>query len=157
MRARGIIRRHRIAERLLKDVLNMEEPQSEEEACTFEHNITPGIVDSICTLLGHPRECPHGLPIPEGECCRQAKASLESIVTNLSNLRVGEKGIISYINTRNYGRIKKLYSFGFVPGVEVEVIQRAPAFVVKVEETQIALEKEVAEDVFVRRVENHLS
>lgn len=149
--ARGVIRRHRLAERLLKDVLNLEEESSEDEACTFEHTLTPGIVDSICTLLGHPSQCPHGLPIPEGECCRQARNSVEAIVVPLPQIKVGEPVVVSYISSRNYNRIKKLYSFGIHPGAAVTLVQRSPAVVVKVEETQVAIEQPVAEEIYVRR------
>lgn len=150
-RAREIVRSHRLAERLLKDVLNMEDTRFEEEACGFEHNLTPGIVDSICTLLGHPHQCPHGHPIPEGPCCRETRSMLGSVVASLTALRVGEQGTVAYLNTSKYDRIKKLYAFGIVPGVPVELIQRSPAFVLKVEETQIALEQAVAEDIYIRR------
>ena len=61
-KAQLIIRSHRIAERLIYNVL---EDEFESGACEFEHIVTLEIVDSICILLGHPRECPHGLPIPE--------------------------------------------------------------------------------------------
>jgi DtxR family Mn-dependent transcriptional regulator len=150
-RAREIIRRHRLAERLLHDVLSMSTEELEEEACSFEHNLTDGITDSICTLLGHPRQCPHRRPIPEGECCRQARESLEAVVTPLPKLQVGEWGTVAYLSAANLNRIQKLYAFGIVPGAPVQLVQRSPAFVLKVEETQVALEKAVAQDIFVRR------
>ncbi len=149
--ARGVMRRHRLAERLLKDVMNFEESASEDEACSFEHSLTPGIVDSICTLLGHPTQCPHGLPIPPGDCCRQARESVEAIVTTLPMLAVGKSAPVSYIASRNYDRIKKLYSFGIYPGIHLTLLQRSPAVVIKVEETQIALEPSVAEAIYVCR------
>ncbi len=74
---RKLIRSHRLAERLVHDVLGVE---YEKGACEFEHILNPDLVDSICTLLGHPRECPHGMPIPEGECCRQGTQAVESSV-----------------------------------------------------------------------------
>ncbi|HII95209.1 MAG TPA: hypothetical protein HA367_05705, partial [Candidatus Methanofastidiosum sp.] len=49
-----IIRRHRLTERLLKDILQMTIDEIEEPACRLEHTITEGLEDSICTLLGHP-------------------------------------------------------------------------------------------------------
>jgi DtxR family Mn-dependent transcriptional regulator len=75
---RQLIRSHRLAERLVHDVLGV---GFEKGACEFEHILNPDLVDSICTLLGHPRECPHGMPIPEGECCRQRAQMVESSVT----------------------------------------------------------------------------
>ena len=127
----------------------MEEEWS--ETSTIEHNLTPGIVDSICTLLGHPRQCPHGSPIPEGECCRQDRDSVGTIVTTLTNLRLGERGVVAYLTSSKFNRIKKLYAFGNLAGVEVELMQLSPAYVLKVEETQLALEQSVAQDIFVRR------
>ncbi|HOT00548.1 MAG TPA: metal-dependent transcriptional regulator [Acidobacteriota bacterium] len=153
-KAREIVRSHRLAERLLVDVLGMDDRRIEEEACTFEHNLTPGIVDSICTLLGHPRFCPHQQPIPDGECCRRELDSVAALVTALSALRVGETATVAYLNSTNFPRIKKLYAFGIVPGVTVELLQRSPAYVLKVEETQVALESCLAEDIFVRRCPN---
>ena len=70
-RAADIIRRHRLAERLFTDSLALEsESEIEQQACKFEHILSPGATDKICTFLGHPKTCPHGAPIPEGACCR---------------------------------------------------------------------------------------
>jgi len=69
-RARNVIRRHRLAERLFMDVLSIRDDASvESNACTFEHMLSPEVTDRICTFLGHPATCPHGSPIPPGECC----------------------------------------------------------------------------------------
>jgi putative ABC transport system ATP-binding protein len=69
-RARTVIRRHRLAERLFMDVLSIrDEVEIESSACKFEHILSPDVTDRICTLLGHPLECPHGSPIPQGSCC----------------------------------------------------------------------------------------
>lgn len=150
-RAQEIIRRHRLAERLLKDVMGVEERQFETEACAFEHALTPGIVDSICTLLGHPKECPHGSAIPEGDCCRQFRESVGPIIVPVTQMKMGERAVVAYLNAKNYSRIKKLSAFGIVPGAAVTLVQRSPAYVVSVEESQIAIEKQVAADVYIRR------
>src|SRR6202034_363423 len=69
-RAGSIIRRHRLAERLYTDSLAMDsESEIEQQACKFEHILSPEATDKICTFLGHPRTCPHGAPIPPGPCC----------------------------------------------------------------------------------------
>jgi putative ABC transport system ATP-binding protein len=71
-RARSVIRRHRLAERLFVDTLALRDNDSiESNACTFEHILSPEVTDRICTFLGHPRTCPHGSPIPTGECCER--------------------------------------------------------------------------------------
>ena len=69
-RAGSIIRRHRLAERLFTDSLAMDsETEIEQQACKFEHILSPEATDKICAFLGHPRTCPHGAPIPAGPCC----------------------------------------------------------------------------------------
>ena len=69
-RARSVIRRHRLAERLFMDVLFIRDDAAvESNACTFEHILSPEVTDRICTFLGHPKTCPHGSPIPPGDCC----------------------------------------------------------------------------------------
>jgi putative ABC transport system ATP-binding protein len=73
-RARNVIRRHRLAERLFMDVLSIrDEVEIESSACKFEHILSPDVTDRICTLLGHPDACPHGSPIPHGECCTERR------------------------------------------------------------------------------------
>jgi len=73
-RAGSIIRRHRLAERLFTDSLAMDsESEIEQQACKFEHILSPGATDKICAFLGHPRTCPHGAPIPPGPCCAMAR------------------------------------------------------------------------------------
>ena len=69
-RAEDVIRRHRLAERLFIQTFKVsDEHEVEEQACKFEHILSPEATDSICTFLGHPDACPHGSPIPKGPCC----------------------------------------------------------------------------------------
>jgi ABC-type glutathione transport system ATPase component len=78
-RAADIIRRHRLAERLFTDSLAMDsETEIEQQACKFEHILSPEATDKICSFLGHPRTCPHGAPIPPGACCGRAASSAHS-------------------------------------------------------------------------------
>lgn len=68
-RARGVVRRHRLAERLFKDTFSVDDAEAHDQACRFEHIISPELDQRICTFLGHPKTCPHGNPIPPGDCC----------------------------------------------------------------------------------------
>ena len=80
-RAGSIIRRHRLAERLFTDSLAMDsESEIEQQACKFEHILSPGATDKICAFLGHPRTCPHGAPIPLGPCCKPAASQGAKLV-----------------------------------------------------------------------------
>ncbi len=68
-RARDVVRRRRLAERLFTDTFSIEDSEADSQACKFEHIITPELDEKICTFLGHPSTCPHGNPIPPGPCC----------------------------------------------------------------------------------------
>jgi putative ABC transport system ATP-binding protein len=82
-RAGSIIRRHRLAERLFTDSLAMDsESEIEQQACKFEHILSPGATDKICSFLGHPRTCPHGSPIPPGPCCQEKITVTETMMTS---------------------------------------------------------------------------
>ena len=148
-RAEQIMRRHRLAERLLTDVLGMKLGDIEVAACEFEHVLAPELAESICTLLGHPRECPHGGRIPEGECCKQVRTTLSSAVIPLSEVDIGEAVKVAYINTRSNSRMHKLSHFGVLPGSSVSVHQRYPSFVITCGDHQIAIEEEIAREVYV--------
>ncbi len=90
-RARDVIRRHRLAERLFRDVLGIhDEAEIESSACKFEHILSPEVTDRICTLLGHPDACPHGSRIPRGACC-EANLVLDS--TEAQSILSGLRGI----------------------------------------------------------------
>jgi putative ABC transport system ATP-binding protein len=72
-RAEDVIRRHRLAEILFTKTFQVhDEKEVAEQACRFEHILSPEATDSICSFLGHPRTCPHGSLIPAGECCLAA-------------------------------------------------------------------------------------
>ena len=75
-KAANIIRRHRLAERLFTQALDIQdEAEIEQQACKFEHILSAEATDKICTFLGHPEKCPHGAPIPAGPCCAKVRES----------------------------------------------------------------------------------
>jgi len=150
--AKLIIRRHRLAERLLNDVLEVKEDTMDSSACKFEHFLDEEVTASICTLLGHPVSCPHGKSIPPGECCEKASKEIGPVVMPLTELRSGDKAKISYIVTKYHGRLDRLSSMGLLPGVQISLHQRQPTYVITVGETQIALDSAIARDIYVRLV-----
>src|SRR5271154_2270894 len=82
-RAADIIRRHRLAERLFTDSLAMDsESEIEQQACKFEHILSPEATDKICTFLNHPLTCPHGAAIPPGPCCGRRAESRQNAATS---------------------------------------------------------------------------
>jgi putative ABC transport system ATP-binding protein len=77
-RARDVVRRHRLAERLFKDTFAIDDSEAHTQACKFEHIISPELDQRICTFLGHPTTCPHGKSIPPGACCVNLGRGLKS-------------------------------------------------------------------------------
>lgn len=65
--ARKVIRNHRLAETLMRRTLNKK--IDEDVVCGLEHHMSEEFADAVCTLLEHPRTCPHGNMIPKGKCC----------------------------------------------------------------------------------------
>jgi len=145
-----IIRRHRLAERLLVDVLELHEEGVEEAACRFEHALPKGVEESVCTLLGHPRFCPDGNQIPIGRCCEEKRDKVESIITTLASLNPGVSGRIAYLTSKKHQRLQRLMAMGIIPGLQIRLIQKFPSYVIQIEETQIALDRELAEEIHVR-------
>jgi putative ABC transport system ATP-binding protein len=85
-RAADVIRRHRLAERLFTDSLALDsESEIEQQACKFEHILSPEATDKICTFLGHPRTCPHGALIPPGPCCGRKSSELAGAIRSQSD------------------------------------------------------------------------
>jgi DtxR family Mn-dependent transcriptional regulator len=150
VQAESITRRERLAERLLTDVLNLGEAQAAEAACQFEHHLRRGIDDEICTLLGHPRVCPHGSPIPPGECCRAGTRSAGKVISALADMTPGQAGVIAYIHATRREMMERLLAMGAVPGSSISLLQRSPSYVFQLGEAQIAVDRETAQDVYVR-------
>lgn len=148
--AKNIVRRHRLAERLMTDVLDTDHEIIEDRACHFEHFLHEGIDDNICILLGHPKVCPHGKPIPPGDCCREYSAKAGPVVISLTELDTNQVGEIAYVLTQNSSNLQKLMATGVLPGMDIQLIQKFPSYVFQVGETQIAVDREIAKDIFVR-------
>ncbi len=150
-RAAGIIRRHRLAERLLCDVIHLDHDTMEAGACELEHShiLSEEATDRVCAFLGHPPTCPHNRPIPRGRCCDKFSEEVRPLVTALSQSTIGGSYRVVFIASRSHRRLDRLAAFGLVPGALLRLHQRLPTFMVQVGGTDIALEQEVAADIFV--------
>ncbi len=151
-RARDLTRRHRLAERLFYDVLELEMEESEHTACEIEHFLSPAVTDSVCSFLGHPPTCPHGKPIPRGECCSKYKHKFRPIVMQLKELEVGTHGRIVFIAPTENSRLERLASLGIIPGSIVKLKQKKPSFVISLDETTLAIDASIAEGIYVKQV-----
>ena len=153
--AETIMRRHRLAEVLVTSILRLKKSEMEEVACKVEHCLQPEVEESICTLLGHPEICPDGKPIPRGKCCNTGQKVVSNIVVSLNDLHPGERGKITYIKPGSHSNLHRLISFGLNPGVVVTVHRISPAFCIKFENTELALDSEIVENIFVWRCNGH--
>ena len=151
-KAREIVRRHRLTERLLYEIFEMSEEEVEEEACKLEHILSPTVTESVCTFLGHPPTCIHGKPIPRGECCTKFKKEMKPLVIPLEELGLGEDGRIVFIAPKSHQRLDRLSTLGIVPGSILRMHQKNPSYVLQIGETTLALDREIVKDIFVKRV-----
>lgn len=151
-RARSIIRGHRLAERLLHDVLNLPPAEAERTACLMEHVLNPAAANAVCSLLGHPPHCPEGREIPPGDCCRERDARrLRPLIVPLPELERGCTGRIVFMTPNYQERFDRLGLFGVLPGTSVFLRQTQPSVVIEIEGTSLALDRDVAREIFVQR------
>ena len=149
-RARGIVRRHRLAEVMFKNVLDTDLQDAQKSACEFEHILAERVVDRVCTFLGHPPACPHGKPIPQGSCCRVYTRKIEPLITRLCDVPIGTSATVVFIAPKSVQRLNRLAAFGVAPGSEVRLVERRPSLVLSCGQTSLALEDEIGAEIYVR-------
>jgi DtxR family transcriptional regulator, Mn-dependent transcriptional regulator len=148
---RKIVRRFRLAERLMMDVFNIRGEAAREKACQFEHLLNEGVDTKVCTLLNHPSTSPHGKPIPPGDCCIEAQRSGNLGVVPLTEMKPNEEGEIAYIQTEDNKKMQKLMAMGVLPGNCIRLIQTFPSYIFSVGYSEFAIDTNMAREIFVRR------
>lgn len=148
---RSTIRRHRLAERLMMDVLNIRGDAGDDKACLFEHLLHEGVDAKVCTMLNHPSTCPHGKPIPPGDCCDEAKRSGDIGVVPLTEFKAGDEGEIAYILTEDDTKMRKLMAMGVLPGNRILLMQTFPSYIFRVGFSEFAIDTNLAREIFVRK------
>lgn len=116
-----VLRRHRLAERLLTDVLGMPWDEVHEEACMLEHAISERVEERIVALLERPTTCPHGQPIPP--------ADLSDPVVGgepLAQIPVGSRATVVSVTEELPEILRYLADIGLRPGTKIAVTQKAP-------------------------------
>ena len=118
--AESIMRRHRLTERLLTDLLGLDWAEAHEEAHLIEHAISPRVEERIMAVLGNPTTCPHGNPLP---------GVTPRATTPLSSASEGDHLLIDGINeeAEEDSDLMRFYQrHGLVPGGELNVVEVAP-------------------------------
>ncbi len=120
-RALGVIRRHRLVELFLHDVLGYAWDEVHSEAEKLEHVISAKFEERLAQHLGNPEFDPHGQPIPsrDGSLPPIASRSLDEILP-------GTRAVVSSVADRNPAALRYLKELGIRPGVAIELLERGP-------------------------------
>jgi len=144
-----VLRRHRLAERLLIDVLRLDWSQVHDTACKLEHAIPKEIIKPLEKALKHPKTCPHGNPIPTA-CGGIIEEKSEPLV----DLNPKEKAVIVKITEEKSDALQHLATLGLIPGTSIEIEHKIPfggPITIKVGEVSRTLEHKIASIINVRR------
>jgi DtxR family transcriptional regulator, Mn-dependent transcriptional regulator len=145
--AERVVRKHRLAERLLTDVIGLAWDKAHEEAGRWEHVISDEVEELLVQLLGNPATCPHGNPIPGAVAPDRSLAVLSACAPGdrIRLERVTEQVEI------DQDALSYLADHGFTPGVAAEVRTRAPdgTLVLDLDEGTFAVGPSLAQQLFV--------
>ncbi len=148
----GIVRRHRLSERLLTDVLGLPWDRVHDEAMRLEHAITPEAEDRLAALLRHPETCPHGGPSPGSDA--QASPSAPEPRT-LDHVPAGARVRITQVAEEEAAFLRYLASLGLLPQALLTVEEVAPfggPLLVRLGGARYALGREIAAKILVAEI-----
>jgi DtxR family Mn-dependent transcriptional regulator len=146
--ALDILRRHRLAERLLADILNAEWSDVHESACKLEHALNKDVIALLEKKLENPRVCPHGNPIPteKGELEEEESYPVTEIGLN-------ETCIVAKITDERRTTLQALSKRGIRPGIPVHVVKSQPSSIVLcVNGKECTLNHDIASSIWVRPI-----
>jgi len=146
-----VVRRHRLLETFLVEVLHLDWSEVHAEAEVLEHHLSPRMVAAIDRVLGHPSEDPHGHPIPDAEGRLRTRDLLP-----LGKLRAGERGTVREVRTAEAGRLQRWKELGLVPGARVSMEAKQDledVMHLRVAGRELATGTEGVDGVFVERAE----
>lgn len=144
-----VVRRHRLSERLLTDLLGFRWDEVHDEACRLEHAISPEVEEKIAKSLGQPTTCPHGHPIPSKDGTFKTEPTRP-----LSELEASERSTIVSVFEEDPRMLQYLATLGLMPHVEVKVDQIAPfggPLLIEVNGAKYALGRELASKIMVKK------
>ena len=120
--AESVVRKHRLAERLLTDVIGLAWHKAHVEACRWEHVISDEVEERLIELLEHPTTCPHGNPIP-------GAGPVRSDLFALTETEPGDRVLLERVTEQveiDLPSLTYLSEHGFTPGAEAMVRAKAP-------------------------------
>jgi DtxR family Mn-dependent transcriptional regulator len=147
--ALDVIRRHRLTERLLTDILRMDWSNVHEIACKLEHDINEEVIKPLGKILGHPKTCPHGNPIPT-----KCGGIIEDKTTPLMDLKPKEIGTIVKIAEEKSEVLRYLDSLGIELGTTIKVekkIKEKNSEFLQLKDIDTPLSRKIASSIWVRK------
>lgn len=148
--ALNVIRKHRLAERLLVDRLEIPWAHAYDQACKLEHILSDEVADALEEFLGHPATCPHGQPIPD----RRGGIAPQPETWPLAAVQAGQRVTIEQVKEGSVELLNYLVEVGLRPGQEITVEQVAPfdgPLLVSAGDRSFPLSREVAGKVAVSK------
>jgi DtxR family Mn-dependent transcriptional regulator len=159
--AQKVVRKHRLIERFLYDVLKLPMEKIHDEACRMEHGVSDEAAVALCKAMNSPETGPDDAPIPEcpldvencSECeeAREAAGPEHPLTTQLSNLKPGEEGRVAFLRGGRHAT-QRIMDMGLTPGTYVKMVKAAPfrgPVEVEVRGTSLALGRGLANHVFI--------
>jgi len=164
-RAEKIIRKHRLLERFLYDILNLKEDKIHQQACEMEHALSDDAERALCQLLKQPSYCPDKNPIPPcnfkfktcNECLKRKDEDLKEIgsrdenLLSLLQLEEMEEGRVSFIRG-DYKFMEKIMNMGITIGSIIRVLRKShptESIEIEVKGSKILLRKDIANNIFI--------
>jgi DtxR family Mn-dependent transcriptional regulator len=142
------IRRHRIVERFLADMLGYAWNEADLYASAFEHELPQEVEDRLFVALDRPATCPHGFPIPEPD------TTVIPEMPPLYELEPGDIAVVAVPGSTDPDVVEFLDTLGLRPGVRVEVREKHPfdgPLVLRVDGQDRTVGEKVAQQIFVRK------
>ena len=148
--ASSILRRHRLAERLLTDILHLDWSEVHDPACKLEHAISPELIKPLEKALGHPKRCPHGNPIPTN-----CGGILEEETVALTELDTKTSGVIIKITEEKAETLQQLTKLKLTPGERVQIENVVPrsSVTIRVRNESCTIDHAVASIIYVKKSE----
>jgi DtxR family Mn-dependent transcriptional regulator len=130
--ATAVIRRHRLAERLLVDIVGLSWSAAHHEAGRYEHILSKEVEERLIAILDDPATCPHGNPIPGSQRATAARTTLSSLSQFGTGRQIRLERIPEDVED-DEANLSYLEEVGFVPGAVATVKEKAPDGVILVQ------------------------
>ena len=150
--AEDVIRRHRLAERLLTDVLELEWHSAYAEAHLLEHGISTQVADKMVGILNNPTTCPHGYPIP-GSNGYSSKQHLRSHLKSLDQVSEGSTVVVRRVPEEDSDLLKYLSLYRVRPGAELHITEVADfkgTITINVNDDELVISSDTATKIVVK-------